>query len=140
MANYESRMRTSYFNVKDEDAFLNEINELELDADIEKTDHGFILLGSDFTYGSQEQLDENGDYIGEKEVSVFTIIQNHLKEGEIVLVNSIGYEKMKYLHGTSFIITPKVVLSVCAEEAVKEKAVELGLLTKDQADNLECIL
>ncbi|WP_139368368.1 hypothetical protein [Evansella clarkii] len=139
MANYESRMRTSYFQVKNEEEFLETMNNLNLDIKIVTEDKGIVIYGSDFTYTTQEILADNGDYIGEKEIDVLDIIQSHLKDGETVLINSIGYEKMRYLHSTSVIITSKEILSVSAEEAVKELAVKQGLLTEEQALTLECI-
>jgi hypothetical protein len=139
MANYESRMRTSYFQVKDKNAFIKEIEDVEsLDVQIDTGEKGVVMFGSDFAYGDIPKFDENEDYIGEEQVSVFEIIRTHLKEGEAVLVNSIGYENMRYLHGTSFIITPKEIIEFSAEDAVKIEAINRGALSKDQVTKLDC--
>ncbi|MCR6108566.1 hypothetical protein HXA34_19960 [Salipaludibacillus agaradhaerens] len=138
MANYESRMRTSYFNVDDEDILVETINNLDLDVTIIKTNKGLMIYGSDFEYGRQEVFDTNGDYVEDEEINVFTLIQSHLKDGESVLINSIGYEKMRYLHGTSTIITNYDILRINAEDTVKRQAVELGILTREKITELKC--
>lgn len=139
MANYEPRMRTSYFQVKDKEAFIKEIENVEsIDVQIETDDKGIMMFGSDFYWGTITKLDENGVYVDEEYVSVFEIIRTHLKEGESVLVNSIRYGKMRYFQAASFIITTKGVIGISAEEAVLKMAVDQQLLTKEQANKLEC--
>lgn len=142
MANYESRMRTSYFQVKDKQAFLNELEKVEnlghIEIDSTENTNDITLTGDDFSHGTIPILNENGDYVGDEPVSVFEIIRSHLIEGQSVLVNGIGYEKMRFIQGTSFIITNQGVIGISSENAIKQEAIRRGLLTEEQAYSLDC--
>lgn len=140
MATSISKMRTSYFQVKDTDAFVAIINNItSVDVTIEVSEKGIMLMGDDFSTGIIENIDEHGNYVeDEEEIDVFELIKNHLSDGEAVLVNDINYENFRYLAGASSIITPKGVWTVVAETAVRNLAVEQGALTREQADALDC--
>lgn len=140
MANSESHMRTSYFNVKDQQAFQNELNSLEefnavIHVDVER---GICIYGDDFNFVYEPQTDENGDELDDKEVDVFSIIASHLTDGEAVLVNSIGYEKMRYLSSMSTIITAKGQVHINPDRAVRDVAVSQNLMSREQAEALDC--
>lgn len=135
MTNYQSRMRTSYFHVKDEEAFRQELTQLEtFNETIAKDDKNRLCIyGENFDILHEPQDDGN-----DLEVDVFAILANHMVDGESILVNSIGYEGYRYVNAQSTIITHDAVLSIDPEFAVKQQAVEHGLLTPEQANRLRC--
>lgn len=148
MANYTSLMRTSHFRVKDLPKFKSEIEEYNLDITIEESfirpSGTIVITGSDFAAATVKQSvldamdeDEREEYRDEI-FSMFEIIQNHLAEGESVLINSIGNEKFRYLVGESTIITRQDIVTVNMEDAVRKLALDEGLLNQEQLNQLEC--
>lgn len=139
MANYVSRMRTSYFDVNDASQFKEAIepfvkaNHLE----IIENDGKFGLMGEEFTSlpSPHNLLDENGDQVDQDDemVNVLELLQTFLPEDEVVLATLVGYEKMRYLVASSFIVTRSKLLEVHSDLAVKELAVQEGILTEEQA-------
>lgn len=142
MANTITMMRTSYFKVKDESAFKNELNSLDnFNAEFGTSENHpgkLCIFGEDFSFVQKEVFDEEGDYVDDIDVDVFEMIQSHLKDDEAVLVNSIAWEKFRFVDGNSAIITPIGVAYLNADQAVRDLAVEKGLLSKDAAAKLDC--
>lgn len=142
MANYVSRMRTSYFDVNDASQFKEAIepfvkaNHLE----IIENEGKFGLMGEEFTSLPSPHilLDENGDQVDQDDemVNVLELLQTFLPEDEVVIATLIGYEKMRYLVAASFIVTRSKLLEVHSDLAVKELAIQEGILTKEQANSL----
>lgn len=146
MANYDSRMRTSYFRVKDTTAFIEGLKQYvfeDLDLSVEK-DGTVMLMGADFMTMDKDEdymkVGPDGLYLeGEEDPhDMVDYLREHMLDDEIILINSIGYEKMRYLVGDSTIITKTGSAYVLAEDAVKDLAVEKGLITNEQAAALKC--
>lgn len=137
MANLMTLMRTSYFNVKDPETFKQEIDALKMeDVTVEiGPDRRICVLGKNFSHTYIE--DENGE-TDDEQIYVFDLIREHLIDGEAVLVNGIGWEKMRYILANSTIITPEGIVRVDPEDAVRKLAVEKNLLTVNEANALEC--
>lgn len=135
MTNYQSRMRTSYFQVNDEEAFRQELTQLEaFNETIAKDDEGRLCI-----YGENfDILHEPQDQGDDLEVDVFAILAKHMVDGEAILVNSIGYEGYRYVNAQSTIITHGTILAIDPEFAVKQQAVDQNLLTPEQANRLRC--
>lgn len=137
MSNHMSLMRTSYFNVTDPEAFKTEIDALEMDGvKVEiGEDQRVIVLGGrfDLVYITDPDDEENVH-----EIDVFEIIQKNLVDGEAVLVNGIGWEKLRYISASSTIITPAGIVYVDPQDAVRDLAVANKLLSNEQAQALNC--
>ena len=151
MANYESKMRTSCFEVENVENFEAEMKkyafeDFEISKFPEVSDQSIVLLGSDFSdaFYDFDYLESAGltreerFELEEENVNVFEIIQQHLKPDGVVLINSIGSEKHRYVIGDSVLITKDNMLFLNAEEAIKQLAVDKGLISQEQAVSLHC--
>src|SRR5690606_38467166 len=127
-----------YFHVKDVDAFKTEMDKLleNENVEIEITDENKICMYGE-NFGAIFVQDEDG-IEDDEEIDVFARIQNHLPDGEAVLINSIGWEKFRYMHGGSTILTATKAIYVDAESTVRQLAEEKGILTNEQLNKLVC--
>jgi hypothetical protein len=94
MANYEAKMRSSYFKVKDPEEFKKWIASFDLEV-WERSD-GLFAFGGDTSIPdyiedleSEETIDI--DFAGE--------LSTHLEEGWVAIIQEIGSEKLRYLNG-----------------------------------------
>lgn len=96
MATYTSLGRTNHFAVKDLDAFRALISDsgIELEVVVEK-DNVVVLLDTD---GSEWAMypEDSDDCI-----YLYDVIAEHLPPGEVVIFQSVGNEKFRYLNGYS---------------------------------------
>lgn len=146
MANYVSRMRTSYFRVKDTTAFTEGLNQYifeDLEYSVEE-DGTIMLMGSGFMTMLKDEdymaVGPDGLYLeGEEDPQeMVDYLREHMLDDEIILINAIGYENMRYLVGDSYIITKTDSAYVLAEDAVKKLAVDKGIITEEQSHALKC--
>lgn len=151
MANYESKMRTSCFEVESVENFEAEMKKYAFeDFQISKypeiSEQSIVLFGSDFSYAfydpgyleSAGLTTEKIIELEEENVNIFEVIQQHLKPDSVVIINSIGSEKHRYVIGDSILITKDNMLFLNAEEAIKQLAVDKGLISQEQAISLHC--
>jgi len=102
MANYVSIARTSYFKVKDEDAFWKWISEFPNPNIWQKnTDDGDLLcLAFEIGIPTWRELEDGTD----EDINFFEEIAKHLASGWAVEIREIGFEGMRYLIGRSTIV------------------------------------
>lgn len=99
MANYYAACRTNYFEVKDEDAFIDamsNIPNIELGV---KENGTYCLLGHDPdgagwpTYSYNEETEE------EIEIDLPVLVSKHLVDGAVAIFMESGAEKLRYVIG-----------------------------------------
>lgn len=106
MANYIPVWRSNYFKVKDDDAFKAWLETVPY-CDATQEEKGWVLLQDDigemgipaFRYDEETDEDIEFDLLDE--------IYPHLQEGEICIVQEIGFEKLRYLVGYSIAVNWK---------------------------------
>jgi hypothetical protein len=130
MADYYCVSRTNYFKVKKINDFKKELEDLafcEGGLQIWDGKDGRVGLGA---YGSiTTYYDEEADDMHE----IFPILQDHLADGEVVILVESGYEKLRYITGFAWVVTKDDVKFIdVLHEAVKEAL----LLTGKTADEL----
>ena len=140
MANFNSWMRSSYFNVEDKEAFLKELAGIsyeDMEVVESSTGNGEIaLMGSDYATGHKEVFDDNDDLDDEVQVDTFKLIQKHLVDGESVLIECVGHEKLRYVSGYALILTKHREVFLDMEDEIKKKAVAEGLISQEEANSL----
>lgn len=102
MANYYSKGRTNHFAVKDPEAFQAEVTPLVEEGEVIREERdgvdGFILL---FPEGIPTQVwnpeDEEADE--PMEIDWVSLISGHLADGEVCVIQEIGWERLRYLTG-----------------------------------------
>jgi len=92
MANYYGTTRTNYFAVKDANAFKDFLK--DIDCEIVERDGKFAILG-----GSEGEINFCPD-----EVDLLDTIHEHLQDGEVLVIQHVGAEKMRYLCAWSIAI------------------------------------
>ena len=124
MANYNAVSRTNYFRVTDEEKYEKLFNSLISEDDIEDftevkdgiTYHGF---GS---YSSIDYLDENEEY----HFDLFlTELQKILPEDEAFMYFEVGYEKLRYLVGYTYVVTRNEIKGMNIDDWAKDTAKEI---------------
>ena len=100
MANYYASARTNYFKVKDPKAFKQWVDTLpDVAADFRKKDGKYVLLAEgEYGWTTERYNEDVEDY---EAVNLEEEIVPHLAEGEVVILQEIGAEKLRYLHGYS---------------------------------------
>ena len=94
MANFEEKVTSNFFKVKDSKLFINEIEEKQIECFFERKyndNERFAIVSYDGlvavdAYGEDFEYD---DFI--------ELIQNHIYDDEIVVIKSIGNEALRYL-------------------------------------------
>ena len=104
MATYMEMARSNYFRVKDKEAFtafLDHFNSVDLIEDHEGR-VGFLAhdgLPFDLIVDEETGEDDHIDFVGE--------LTSHLADGEVAVVQVIGWEKMRYLNAYATAINNK---------------------------------
>jgi len=104
MATYMEMARSNYFTVKDKDAFkafLDHFSTVDLIED-DQGRVGFLAhdgLPLDLIVDEDTGEDDHIDFVGE--------LSSHLVEGEVAVVQVIGWEKMRYLNAYATDINSK---------------------------------
>ena len=122
MANFYASARTNYFKVKDNEAFLNALENI---PDIEVCRQHIPpynaegIVPKDFDYGGYAILVADGDYGGfpsqfyddendvEIEIDLADLIAEHLVDGEVAILMECGAEKLRYVTGWAEAINSK---------------------------------
>ncbi|MEK5209122.1 hypothetical protein [Psychrobacillus sp. FSL H8-0510] len=137
MANLNIWSKTSYFQVKDREAFLKEIKEVNTeDLRVEEKDGKFILFGGHFMYVSRDIYNLDGDIIDEVEESMVSILQKHMIQEEKIIVTAAGQEGYRYIGGDAWIITRTDFVYISLEQAIRKAAVEKGIITEEESFEL----
>ena len=126
MANYMAVTRTNYFRVTDEDRYKELFEMLISEDDIQdftkRTEDGVILHGFG-CYGDVECYDEeNDEYYFDEWLSK---LQEIIPDDEAFILESSGYEKLRYVTGWVVVVTRKEIASTSCDSWAKKKAKEL---------------
>lgn len=130
MANYMPVSRTNYFKVKNLTEFHNamskivandlEVWEKEIDGETYVAFGGFDSFIDVYIWN-----EENEDGMEEGTVDIATIIQPHLADGEGCIILESGYEKLRYIVGSAYIITQEKTEYVDLEQVAIKKTMEM---------------
>lgn len=116
MATYEGWTRTNYFEVKNLEDFEKWAQKYELKVIRDESRVGLLPAEdcNDFPYG--DYYDEETDTTIE-DIDFDAELRQHLKEGEIVVIQHVGHEKCRYFNGSAYAFdsTGKSV-SVCLDD------------------------
>ena len=126
MANYMAVTRTNYFRVTDEDRYKELFEKLTSEDDIEdftkRTEDGVILHGFG-CYGDVEYYDDDADEYDFDEW--LSKLQEIIPDDEAFILESSGYEKLRYVTGWVVVVTRKEIASMSCDSWAKKKAKEL---------------
>ena len=104
MATYMEMARSNYFKVKDKDAFrafLDHFSTVDMIED-DQGRVGFLAhdgLPIDLIVDEETGEDDHIDFVGE--------LSGHLVDGEVAVIQVIGWEKMRYLNAYATAINSK---------------------------------
>ena len=130
MANYYASCRSNYFNVKDHDAFYEEMSAIP-SIEVRNTEKGFAILG-DCPNGSGWPSwiydEETGE---ETEIYLPEIVSKHLVDGDVAIFMESGVENLRYVAGYAEAINNKGELKSINLAQIFELAKELGTSVTD---------
>lgn len=130
MANYYASCRSNYFNVKDDDAFNEEMSAIP-SIEVRNTEKGFVILG-DCPDGSGWPSwiydEETGE---ESEIDLPEIVSKHLVDGDVAIFMESGAEKLRYVAGYAEAINNKGERKSINLAQIFELAKELGTNVTD---------
>lgn len=133
MANFEEKVTSNFFKVKDSKLFINEIEEKQIECFFERKyndNERFAIV----SYGSLITEDENGE---DFEYDDFIkLIQNHIYDDEIVVIKSIGNEKLRYLTADATIVSKEKVEYIDLGKIIKDKLINEYNLNDEEAANI----
>jgi hypothetical protein len=109
MANYYGQARTNYFQVKDLNAWRQELTGYPVELIEQKLDDGTIKVGfmdaNEDGGGLDWQLyDEEGNEI---EIDWTDILARHLADNEVAIIMETGAEKYRYMSGWALAVNNK---------------------------------
>ena len=133
MANFEEKVTSNFFKVKDSKLFINEIEEKEIECFFERKyndNERFAIVSYDGlvavdAYGEDFEYD---DFI--------KLIQNHIYDDEIVVIKSIGNEKLRYLTADATIVSKEKVEYIEFGKIIKDKLINEYNLDDEEAANI----
>ena len=134
MANFEEKVTSNFFKVKDSKLFINEIEEKEIECFFERKyndNERFAIVSYDGLITEDFEYD---DFI--------KLIQNHIYDDEIVVIKSIGNEKLRYLTADATIVSKEKVEYIEFGKIIKDKLIneyreeERKRITKEYRDDL----
>ena len=133
MANFEEKVTSNFFKVKDSKLFINEIEEKEIECFFERKyndNERFAIVSYDGlvavdAYGEDFEYD---DFI--------ELIQNHIYDDEIVVIKSIGNEKLRYLTADVAIVSKEKVEYIEFGKIIKDKLINEYNLNDEEAANI----
>ena len=144
MANYYSKAKTNYFQVTNPDRFKSLMKLIDFDfyeKEIKPGVYAYCFYGEDLTLSDEIDLDEFSieEYPGLQEaykdapfLSPKKELQNLLLEGEAIIYQEIGYEKLRQLDGYCLVITKNN--SCCVDIETWGSATAKDLLSKEKKD------
>ena len=133
MANFEEKVTSNFFKVKDSKLFINEIEEKEIECFFERKyndNERFAIVSYDGlvavdAYGEDFEYD---DFI--------KLIQNHIYDDEIVVIKSIGNEALRYLTADATIVSKEKVEYIEFGKIIKNKLINEYNLDDEEAANI----
>ena len=128
MANFEEKVTSNFFNVKDSTLFINEIEEKEIECFFERKyndNERFAIVSYD---GLVTEDFEYDDFI--------KLIQNHIYDDEIVVIKSIGNEALRYLTADATIVSKEKVEYIEFGKIIKNKLINEYNLDDEEAANI----
>lgn len=131
MANYVATARSSYFKVKDADAFADFCERWNLNM-ISRDDtnlHGFLCTDQDHGLPSEPddyQPDENGEYTWP---SLIDELATHLAPGWVAVVMEAGAENYRYIGGYAVAVNAAGKHKDLALADIYTQAEQLGAYT-----------
>lgn len=128
MANFEEKVTSNFFKVKDSKLFINEIEEKEIECFFERKyndNERFAIVSYDGLITEDFEYD---DFI--------KLIQNHIYDDEIVVIKSIGNEKLRYLTADATIVSKEKVEYIEFGKIIKNKLINEYNLDDEEAANI----
>ena len=133
MANFEEKVTSNFFKVKDSKLFINEIEEKQIECFFEQkhdNNERFAVVSYDGLITTDEN-DEDFEYD-----DFIKLIQNHICDDEIVVVKSIGNEKLRYLTADVSIVSKEKIEYIDFKQIIKDKLINEYNLDDKDADNI----
>lgn len=124
MANYYATVRTNYFRVINEEKYQKIFSKLSGEDtihDFTKEENGVIYHGFG-SYGCVEYLNEDEDYDFD---AFLKEIQDLLPNNEAFMYFEIGYEKLRYVNGTCYLVTRREIKSMSLDSWAANEAKNL---------------
>ena len=128
MANFEEKVTSNFFKVKDPKLFINEIEEKQIECFFERKyndNERFAIVSYDGLITEDFEYD---DFI--------KLIQNHIYDDEIVVIKSIGNEKLRYLTADATIVSKEKVEYIEFGKIIKNKLINEYNLSDEEAANI----
>ena len=128
MANFEEKVTSNFFKVKDPKLFINEIEEKEIECFFERKyndNERFAIVSYDGLITEDFEYD---DFI--------KLIQNHIYDDEIVVIKSIGNEALRYLTADATIVSKEKVEYIEFGKIIKDKLINEYNLDDEEAANI----
>ena len=128
MANFEEKVTSNFFKVKDSKLFINEIEEKQIECFFERKHNDnerFAIVSYDGLITEDFEYD---DFI--------KLIQNHIYDDEIVVIKSIGNEKLRYLTADATIVSKEKVEYIEFGKIIKNKLINEYNLDDEEAANI----
>lgn len=128
MANFEEKVTSNFFKVKDPKLFINEIEEKEIECFFERKyndNERFAIVSYDGLITEDFEYD---DFI--------ELIQNHIYDDEIVVIKSIGNEALRYLTADATIVSKEKVEYIEFGKIIKDKLINEYNLNDEEAANI----
>lgn len=128
MANFEEKVTSNFFKVKDSKLFINEIEEKQIECFFERKyndNERFAIVSYDGLITEDFEYD---DFI--------KLIQNHIYDDEIVVIKSIGNEKLRYLTADATIVSKEKVEYIDLGKIIKDKLINEYNLNDEEAANI----
>lgn len=128
MANFEEKVTSNFFKVKDPKLFINEIEEKGIECFFERKyndNERFAIVSYDGLITEDFEYD---DFI--------KLIQNHIYDDEIVVIKSIGNEALRYLTADATIVSKEKVEYIEFGKIIKNKLINEYNLDDEEAANI----
>ena len=128
MANFEEKVTSNFFKVKDPKLFINEIEEKEIECFFERKyndNERFAIVSYDGLITEDFEYD---DFI--------ELIQNHIYDDEIVVIKSIVNEGLRYLNADATIVSKEKVEYIELGKIIKNKLINEYNLDDEEAANI----
>jgi hypothetical protein len=131
MANYYGNARSNYFRVKDDEAFIDAMENIPSIELIHEENGTFVILGDDpdgAGWPSWAYDEENDTDI---EIDLPAVVSEHLADGEVAIFMESGAEKLRYIVGYAEAINNKGERREVSLNSIYELAGELTDRPKD---------
>lgn len=135
MANFIATSRSNYFHVKDEIKFREAMSEAGCDItkgnQSEKDTRLDDPFESKFVYMIYPTLvNDTGDWpsldLDDNEIDMVEILQEHLPSGEVCILHTVGYEKLRYLNHGIVAFNSEGVIQHHSQESFYDELNRLG--------------